>query len=141
MLPGMSDAELATADAWATGITLADHPMVLVRELLTKSGVLTIAGTREAEDTTRIRVAGAITHRQRPATAGNVTFLILEDETGILNVVCSQGFWVRHRALLRTARAVVLRGIVENRTGAVNLVADAVEPLDLAAAGRSRDFQ
>ena len=141
MLPGMSDAELATADAWATGITLADHPMVLVREQLTKSGVLTIAGTREAEDTTRIRVAGAITHRQRPATAGNVTFLSLEDETGILNVVCSQGFWVRHRALLRTARAVVLRGIVENRTGAVNLVADAVEPLDLAAAGRSRDFQ
>jgi len=141
MLPGMSDAELAGADAWATGITLEDHPMALVREELTAGGVLSIAGTREAEDSRRIRVAGAITHRQRPATAGNVTFLSLEDETGILNVVCSQGFWVRHRALLRTARAVVLRGIVENRTGAVNLVADAVEPLDLAAAGRSRDFQ
>ncbi len=141
MLPGMSDAELATADAWATGITLADHPMALVRERMTADGVLSIIGTREAEDGSRIHVAGVITHRQRPATAGNVTFLSLEDETGILNVVCSQGFWVRHRALLRTARAIVLRGIVENRTGAVNLVADAVEPLDLAAAGRSRDFQ
>ena len=141
MLPGMSDAELATADAWATGITLADHPMALVRERMTADGVLSITGTREAEDSSRIHVAGVITHRQRPATAGNVTFLSLEDETGILNVVCSQGFWVRHRALLRTARAIVLRGIVENRTGAVNLVADAVEPLDLAAAGRSRDFQ
>jgi error-prone DNA polymerase len=141
MLPGMSDAELATADAWATGITLDDHPMALVREELAADGVLTILGTREAGDSSRIRVAGVITHRQRPATAGNVTFLSLEDETGILNVVCSQGFWVRHRALLRTARAVVLRGIVENRTGAVNLVADDVEPLDLAAAGRSRDFR
>ncbi|HEX7350612.1 error-prone DNA polymerase [Brachybacterium sp.] len=141
MLPGMSEAELATADAWATGITLDDHPMALVREELTAEGVLSIAGTREAEDSSRIRVAGVITHRQRPATAGNVTFLSLEDETGILNVVCSQGFWVRHRALLRTARAITLRGIVENRTGAVNLVADGVEPLDLAAAGRSRDFQ
>ena len=78
---------------------------------------------------------------QRPATAEGVTFLSLEDETGILNVVCSQGFWVRHRALLRTARAIVLRGIVENRTGAVNLVADDVASLDLVAAGRSRDFQ
>ena len=47
----------------------------------------------------------------------------------------------RHRALLRTTRAVVLRGIVENATGAVNLVADGVEPLDLPAAGRSRDFR
>jgi len=141
MLPGMSEAELATADAWATGITLDDHPMALVREELTAEGVLSIAGTREAEDSSRIRVAGVITHRQRPATAGNVTFLSLEDETGILNVVCSQGFWVRHRALLRTARAITLRGIVENRTGAVNLVADDVASLDLAAAGRSRDFQ
>ncbi|MGO3501411.1 error-prone DNA polymerase [Brachybacterium tyrofermentans] len=140
-LPGMSDAELATADAWATGITLDDHPMALLREELTEGGVLSIQGTREAEDSSRIRVGGVITHRQRPATAGNVTFLSLEDETGILNVVCSQGFWVRHRALLRTARAIVLRGIVENRSGAVNLVADDVAPLDLAAAGRSRDFQ
>ncbi|MDN5899860.1 MAG: error-prone DNA polymerase [Brachybacterium sp.] len=141
MLPGMSDAELATADAWATGITLDEHPMALVREQLAADGVLSIAGTREVEDSTRIRVAGVITHRQRPATAGNVTFLSLEDETGILNVVCSQGFWVRHRAVLRTARAIVLRGIVENRSGAVNLVADEVTSLDLAAAGRSRDFQ
>ena len=141
MLPGMSDAELATADAWATGITLDEHPMALLREQLTADGVLSIAATREAEDSSRIWVAGVITHRQRPATAGNVTFLSLEDESGILNVVCSQGFWVRHRALLRTARAIVLRGIVENRTGAVNLVADAVESLDLAAAGRSRDFR
>ena len=141
MLPGMSEAELATADAWATGITLDDHPMALLRERLTKDGVLSIVGTREAEDSTRIRVAGVITHRQRPATAGNVTFLSLEDETGILNVVCSQGFWVRHRALLRTARSVVLRGIVENRTAAVSLVAADVTALDRAAAGRSRDFQ
>ncbi|MGO2821926.1 MAG: error-prone DNA polymerase [Brachybacterium tyrofermentans] len=140
-LPGMSDAELATADAWATGITLDDHPMALLRKELTEGGVLSIQDTREAEDSSRIRVGGVITHRQRPATAGNVTFLSLEDETGILNVVCSQGFWVRHRALLRTARAIVLRGIVENRSGAVNLVADDVAPLDLAAAGRSRDFQ
>ncbi|MEE1651156.1 error-prone DNA polymerase [Brachybacterium sp. J144] len=141
MLPGMSDAELADADAWATGITLDDHPMALVRERLQSDGVLSIGGTRAAEDSTRIRVAGVITHRQRPATAGNITFLSLEDETGILNVICSQGFWQRHRALLRTTRAVVLRGIVENATGAVNLVADGVEPLDLPAAGRSRDFR
>lgn len=141
MLPGMSDAELASADAWATGITLADHPMALIREELEARGVLAIAATREAADQSRIRVAGVITHRQRPSTAAGVTFLSLEDETGILNVICSQGFWTRHRALLRTARTVELRGIVENRTGAVNLLADGVQGLELAAAGASRDFR
>jgi error-prone DNA polymerase len=140
MLPGLSDAELAAADSWATGITLADHPMVLVREELEEAGVLSIRGARGAEDSTRIRVGGVITHRQRPATASGITFLSLEDETGILNVVCSKGFWSRHRAVLRTSRSIVVRGIVENLTGAVNLVADGVEVLELAGAGRSRDF-
>ncbi|WP_347042537.1 error-prone DNA polymerase [Brachybacterium nesterenkovii] len=141
MLPGMSDAELAGADAWATGITPGEHPMALVREALTADGVLGIRGLRHVEDGSRVRTAGVITHRQRPATAGNVTFLSLEDETGILNVVCSQGFWRRHRAVLRTSRSVVLRGIVENASGAVNLVADGVAVLELPAAGRARDFQ
>jgi error-prone DNA polymerase len=140
-LPGLSDAELATADAWATGITPSEHPMALVREELAEAGVLAIRGARGVEDSTRIRVGGVITHRQRPGTASGITFLSLEDETGILNVVCSKGFWTRHRAVLRTSRAIVIRGIVENLTGAVNLVADGVEALDLAAAGRSRDFQ
>ncbi|PWH05716.1 error-prone DNA polymerase [Brachybacterium endophyticum] len=141
MLPGLSDAELASADSWATGITLADHPMALVREDLERAGALSIRGAREAEDSTRIRVGGVITHRQRPGTASGITFLSLEDETGILNVVCSKGFWSRHRAVLRTSRAVVIRGIVENLTGAVNLVADGVEVLELAGAGRARDFR
>ncbi|MCT2261541.1 error-prone DNA polymerase [Brachybacterium muris] len=141
MLPGMSDGELASADAWATGITLDDHPMVLVREHLGAEGVLAIGECRDVEDSTRVRVGGVITHRQRPQTASGITFLSLEDETGMLNVVCSAGFWSRHRALLRTSRAVVLRGIVENRTGAVNLVADGVEHLELTAAGTSRDFR
>ncbi|WP_010534587.1 error-prone DNA polymerase [Brachybacterium squillarum] len=141
MLPGMSDAELTAADSWATGITVAEHPMALVRERLTAEGVLSIQGTREAEDSTRIRVGGVITHKQRPMTASGITFLSLEDETGILNVVCSKGFWARHRALLRTSRAIVLRGIIENASGAVNLVADDVAPLEVAAAGPSRDFR
>ena len=140
-LPGMSEEELTAADSWATGITPREHPMALVREGLEQEGVLTIRGTRDAEDGSRIRVGGVITHKQRPMTASGVTFLSLEDETGILNVVCSVGFWTRHRALLRSSRAVVLRGIVENASGAVNLVADDAAPLRVAAATASRDFR
>lgn len=85
--------------------------------------------------------AGLITHRQRPATATGITFLGLEDETGILTVVCSQGFWRANRALLRTAPAVRLRGLVErNDDGVVSFLADAVEPQPIAASTTSRNF-
>jgi len=40
---------------------------------------------------TRVLVAGAVTHRQRPATAQGVTFINLEDETGMVNILCSPG--------------------------------------------------
>lgn len=115
--------------------------MALLREQLDAEGVLPILALREVEDGLRVRAAGVITHRQRPETAGNVTFLSVEDESGILNVICSPGFWARHRAVLRTSRSVVLRGTVENASGAVNLLADGVTALHLPAAGRSRDFR
>lgn len=141
MLPGMTDEELVQADAWATGITPGDHPMSLRRADLRSQGVLSVHECRSAQDGSRIHVAGIITHRQRPATATGMTFLSVEDETGILNVVCSRGFWTRHRAVLRTARAVLLRGVIENATGAVNLVADSVSVCEVPVAGASRDFR
>ena len=92
-------------------------------------------------DGTRVLVAGAVTHRQRPATAQGVTFLNLEDETGMVNVVCSRGVWARQRRLAQTASALIIRGIVQNATGAVTVVADQLRPVDLRVISRSRDFQ
>ena len=73
-------------------------------------------------------VAGAVTHRQRPATAQGVTFINLEDETGMVNVLCSPGVWARHRKLAQTASALLIRGQVQNATGAVTVVADRLQP-------------
>ena len=82
-------------------------------------------------DGTRVLVAGAVTHRQRPATAQGVTFMNLEDETGMVNVMCSRGVWARHRKLAQTASALVIRGIVQNATGAVTVAADRMSPIDM----------
>lgn len=89
-------------------------------------------------------MAGLITHRQRPYTAGGVTFLNLEDETGMLNVVVFDAVWQRHRAVARSSAAVVVRGRLEHQQGAVNLVAEVIEPLldpAVPAGHRSRDFR
>jgi error-prone DNA polymerase len=140
-LPGMTELELAAADVWATGVSPDSYPTQFLREQLDLLGVVPADRLLTVPDGTRVLVAGAVTHRQRPATAQGVTFMNLEDETGMVNVMCSRGVWARHRKLAQTASALVIRGIVQNATGAVTVVADRMSPIDMKVASRSRDFQ
>jgi len=141
MLPGMSDVELAVADVWATGVSVDSYPTQYVRDGLDAAGVLRVAQAFEHEADRRIAVAGVVTHRQRPGTAGGVTFLSLEDETGMLNVICTVGLWQRFRRVARTSAALVVRGRLERADGATNLLAEHLAPLSLRVPTTSRDFQ
>ncbi|MFC5268927.1 hypothetical protein ACFPJ1_43040 [Kribbella qitaiheensis] len=85
----MTDVEVVMADLWPTSMTTGKHPIEEVRPQLTAAGILSAEQLREAEDGTRVRAAGQVTHRQRSATASGVTFMNLEDETGMINVVIS----------------------------------------------------
>ena len=82
-----------------------------------------------------------MTHRQRPATAGGTTFLNLEDETGLINVIVSKGCWTRHRRVAREAAALLVRGRLEKSEGVANVIAEKLEPLPVTPAGPSRDFR
>lgn len=86
-------------------------------------------------------IAGAVTHRQRPATAQGVTFMNIEDETGMVNVLCTPGVWNRHRKLAQTASALLIRGQVQNATGAVTVMAERMGRITLTVSSRSRDFR
>ncbi len=145
-LPSMDEVEEAAADLWATGITTERHPFVHLRAGLAADGLASIgqllaeppAGPSQGE---RARVAGLVTHRQRPGTAKGTVFVNLEDETGVLNVICSAGCWARYRRQVATAPAVIVRGRIERLQGVVALVAERIEPLALPlSVGRSRDF-
>ena len=139
----MSAFELMATDIAATGVTADHQPMDFVRANLELRGVLTARDLKRVEDGSRVRIAGIITHRQRPQTASGVTFFGLEDETGLLNVMVTPGLWARHKTLARTARALVVRGIVQNASGAVTVAADKLEPLELSEwlSRGSRDFR
>ncbi|MGW4063211.1 error-prone DNA polymerase [Amycolatopsis sp. NPDC004747] len=141
-LPGMTRLEVTAADLWATSVSPDSHPVEYLRELLAQRGAIPVAELMRAEDGTRVWVGGAVTHRQRPATAGGVTFLNLEDETGMANVVVSQGLWHRQRLVARTSAALLVRGRVQAAEGVVTLVADRLETLELSLrTGPSRDFR
>lgn len=140
-LPVMSAVEEAVADVWASGVSVDSYPTVFVRDGLERNGVLRVAEVFTHEPDRRVQVAGVVTHRQRPGTAKGVTFLSLEDETGLLNVVCSAGVWRRFQAVARRSPALVVRGRIERADGATNLVAEHIAPLSLAVPSRSRDFR
>ncbi|MRH29362.1 DNA polymerase III subunit alpha [Microbacterium sp. SYP-A9085] len=134
--------ERLAADLWATGVSTDDHPMTHFRAQLEARGVLTSTELRQHETGRRVEVAGLVTHRQRPATASGITFMNLEDEHGIVNVICSMGVWGRYRRVARDAPAMIVRGIVERSVeGVTNLVADALEDLRVGVVHRSRDFR
>ena len=141
-LPAMDDVERNEADLWATGLSGDHYPTEFVRERLTAMGVVTAAGLLSVPAGQHIRVAGVVTHRQRPATAQGITFVNLEDETGLINVVCHREVWARFRRVARSAPAFVVAGRLERVETVINIVAEHIDALPLGAAAlRSRDFR
>jgi error-prone DNA polymerase len=141
MLPGMTAVEQAMADVWATGVSPDSYPTQFVRDRLDAIGVVTAAGLSTVDDGTRVLVGGVVTHRQRPATASGITFLNLEDETGLVNIVCRKDVWARHRRVARESAALVIRGLLERADGVTNIVAERIERLELTVRSTSRDFR
>ena len=137
----MSLAEEANADLWATGVSPDGHPTRFVRPHLDELGVVTAAGLVDVDHGSRVLVGGVVTHRQRPATASGTTFLNLEDETGLVNVICSKGCWARYRRVARGAPALLIRGRVEKVEGVINVVAEKLEAMPVGGSLRSRDFR
>ena len=139
--PEMSEPEQMIADLWATGVTPETYPTALVRERLEAMGLVTAAGLHRLADHRRVTVGGVVTHRQRPATARGVTFINLEDETGMINVICSREVWARYRVLARTSAALVVRGMLQHTDNVVNVMAERIAPLSLGVQPAARNFR
>jgi error-prone DNA polymerase len=142
LLPVLNPAEQTALDLWTTGIPLAAHPLALLRDSLDARGVLRSDRVRRTRPGTVVEVAGLVTHRQRPGTAGGIVFVTLEDEAGSVNVVTWRDVWLRNRLVARSSPALVIRGVLERSPeGVVNVIADAFEPLASPAGVTSRDFR
>jgi error-prone DNA polymerase len=144
-LPGMTAHEEALADLWATGMTAEGHPTRFVRDVLDRLGVVTASGLAAHPTDAKVVVGGVVTHRQRPATAGGTIFINLEDETGLINVVCSAGAWMRYRRVARSSPALIIDGRLERVETVINVVVERIRPLVLRATAQrslpSRDFR
>ena len=140
---GCTRSRRVASDLWSTGLSSARHPTEFVREELAKRGVVTADHLRNLPDRSIVDVAGVVTHRQQPSTAKGVVFLNLEDETGLVNVICTPDVWKRFRRVARTAPALEVRGVLERYQGVINVLARRIValPLRLDDLLKSRDFR
>lgn len=143
-LPSLSPEESVAHDYGAIGLTLAAHPLGLIRRELAKLRICPNRALRSARNGQRICVAGLVTHRQRPGTARGMVFMTLEDETGLANLVIRPQVWEAYRAVARACNALVAEGMVERQGGVVHLQVRRFADLSgrlYELRARSRDFR
>jgi error-prone DNA polymerase len=145
-LPPLDPVQVNRADLWATGLSPDSYPTELFRPHLEAIGVVPAGKLSSLANGAAVTVGGIVTHRQRPATAKGVVFVNLEDETGLVNVICPMDIWQRYGQVARTSPALLVRGKLEKVEGVINVLAvkiEALPPFGGAGTGalRSRDFR
>jgi error-prone DNA polymerase len=125
--------EQMTSDYALMGLSTRYHPLGLLRPRLPRT-IRSTAETPHIPNGTRIQVAGLIVCRQRPGTAKGITFLLLEDEHGLLNVIVFPDLYSKRRHVVRGEPFVVIEGVLQQRNNTINLVAEQVWPLSEARA-------
>ena len=124
--------------------TLGRHPLMLLRrQRLRAEALLQAQELHRITHGSRVRTAGIVLMRQRPATASGVTFLTLEDESGQVNVIVWERIGREQRRPLLQARLLEVHGELQQQEGVMHLIAHRL--IDRSALlgsllTRSRDF-
>lgn len=143
-LPAPRVGEEILSDYRATGLSLASHPMALLRPQMEARRIRGSRDLRETRHGRGVHVAGLVTQRQRPATAKGTIFVTLEDEHGMINVIVWPDLAARQRKPLLDSTLLAVRGRWERVDGVEHLIAGQLTDLS-ALLGElqttSRDFR
>lgn len=121
-VPALSAVELTASDFRMTGLSLAGHPMVHVRDALALNGVRSARELLErGRDGDRVGTAGLVICRQRPGTAKGFVFLTLEDETGMINIVVTPKRFERDAQIISGSPLLLVRGVLQVEGRVVNV--------------------
>ena len=143
-LPKLAAVDQVTADYRAIGLSLRAHPLSFHRSKLDQLRATTCGSLIDLNNNRYLRVAGLVILRQRPSTAKGITFVTLEDETGIANLVVKPDVWERHYKIARTSAAWIAYGKLEKKSGVIHVVVSWLEDLSDQIRElqiKSRDFR
>jgi error-prone DNA polymerase len=125
-LPKPNEGEEIVADYRSLGLTLKRHPLALLRRKFDRLRVFRAADLKQLPSGRKVRVAGIVTHRQRPETASGVIFMSLEDETGISNLIVWPSVQSEQRQPVFSAQLMVVQGELQNEMNVIHIIAEKV---------------
>ena len=143
-LPAPTEGQEILADYRSTGLTLRRHPLALLRSRLERLHVARAADLPVLPIDRPVRVAGIITHRQRPETASGVVFMSLEDETGVTNLIVWPSVQAEQRQAVFSSSMIIVQGELQHQAGVVHVIAHRVRDYSAwlgSLATHSRDFR
>ena len=144
LLAPPTEGQNIAADYRSAGLTLGRHPLALLREELAAERIVTAADLGALPHGRVVRVAGIVTARQRPQSAGGVMFVTLEDETGHVNLIVWERVWSRARRAANNSRLLEVQGQLQKEGGVTHVVASRLVDRSQLLGNvvtRSRDFR
>jgi len=126
-LPEMSAQDQVVEDYSSAGLTLRQHPVSFLREQLIQLRAVTSQQLSELTPDRRVKVAGLVLMRQRPSTANGITFVTLEDETGVANLVVFPSVWQHFRQTARFATVMMATGRLQREGDVIHVVCERLD--------------
>ncbi len=115
-LPAEARGQATVLDYVATGLSLREHPLALLRPSLQAQGFHDTRRLNGGRPGASVRLPGIVLMRQRPGTAKGIVFITLEDEFGTANLVVYPDVGARDRAVMIGAKLMVAEGRIERQT-------------------------
>ncbi len=143
-LPEMSAQDQVVEDYSSAGLTLRKHPVSFLREQLTQLRAVTAEQLSELSPDRRVKVAGLVLMRQRPSTASGITFVTLEDETGVANLVVYPSVWQHFRQTARFASVMLATGRLQREGDVIHVVCERLDDVSEMLAtidSKARNFR
>ncbi|MCB8822493.1 error-prone DNA polymerase [Microvirga rosea] len=119
----MTEGGEVVEDYRSKGMTLRKHPVFFLRNDLEKQQVVPCSYLKQARNGWTVTVAGLVLVRQKPGSARGVTFMTMEDETDVANIVIWPDLFERQRRLILTNGMLGCRGRVQREGQVIHVIA------------------
>ena len=128
-LPDFTELEEMRVDYEVQGLSTKYHPMEVLRKGISRDDLLKSSELAQLFPNTRVRIAGYVITRQRPASAKGFGFMTLEDEEGMVNVVVKPRVYQKYRQVFKLEPLILVEGAIQKRDDNLNLIAETLLPL------------
>ncbi len=128
-LPRTTQWERMTDEYRVLGLSVLHHPIGLLRHKLPQ-GMSSSRDLANLPDGAKVFIPGLIVCRQRPGTANGITFLLLEDEFDLVNIIVYPDLYEEQRLHIRSTPMLIVEGKLQLAQNNINIVAERVHPME-----------